>query len=127
VNTLPLFIDLENCNLEMELYVGYLTMQHELSHRQRWMKKIQKKIATNECRGGSIKGIVMHLIAKMKYHEKILAALDDDKADSFYRRAYQEKGGIVCPNMFTTGDCDKLMKEAREDIERTKAKYSFYY
>ena len=121
----PPSIDLEICNLKVELYVGFRTLKYELEHRCRWMKKIEKEIATMECQGRSVKAIVMYLIGVKKYDEKFLAALEANKADTYYRSAYWKRGGIVCPNGFTTGG-EETIEEAREEIGRTKNKYSYY-
>jgi len=119
-------IDLENCNLKVELYVGYRTLKYELDHHCRWMKKIQKEIAKMECQGQCVKAIVAFLIGKMKYNDKFLAALDANKADTYYHCAYWDRGGgIVCPNGFTTGG-KETMEKAREEIEQTRNKYSYH-
>jgi len=88
------------------------------------MKKIQKEIAKMECQGQCVKAIVAFLIGKMKYDDKFSAALDTNKADTYYRRAYWDRGGIVCPNGFTTGG-KETMEKAREEIEQTRNKYSY--
>jgi len=121
----PPSIDLENSNLKVELYTGHRTLKYELERRRRWMEKIQKEIATMEVQGRSVKDIVMVLIGVKKYHNKFWAALDANKADTFYRRDYWRRGGIVCPNGFTTGGVETI-EEAREENERTRNKYSYY-
>jgi len=52
----------------------------------------------------------------MKYDNKFLAALDANKADTYYRRAYWDRGGIVCPNGFTTGG-EETTSERRKNGE----------
>jgi len=121
----PPSVDLENCDLDLELYVGYRTLQRELEGHLVSMAEIQLKIATEQCKGNCIKAIVLYLVGRKKYDKTFMDSLRHPKCDASFRRKYRKNREDVYPNGFTTGGCKLTMEKARVEIERVKNKYSY--
>lgn len=121
----PPSVDLDNCDLDLELYVRYHILQRELEDHLTSMEKIQLKIATDQSKGNCIKATVLHLVGKKKYHESFRYFLEHPKGGGLFRQKYQKKKGFVSPNGFTTGGCEEMMEKARVEIVRIQNKYSY--
>ncbi|MFM8622257.1 MAG: hypothetical protein ACKOB3_02610 [Holophagaceae bacterium] len=121
----PPSVDIENCELDLELYVGYHILERELEDHLTSMAEIQLKIATLQSNRNCTKSIMMDLVGEKKYHETFWYFLEHPKGGGLFRHEYRMKKGFVSPNGFTTGGCEEMMEKARVEIERIKNKYSY--